>query len=267
MPDTKEIVLAEPTTDYSIQPRSVIDITPQQYEVLWGVAKVYAASVFSGSKSMGKAMTPNDAFVALMLGIELGFKPMTALQHISVVQGKPSLDGKGMLAVIHASGLLKDMKVEGDSKQCKVTMTRSNGITHSASFTIEQAKSAGLVKNGGAWEKYPERMLEWRCVAFCARVLFPDVIGGVYTPEELADNVLVEPDGAMTIVSDTKSRDQLREEMIAQLIAEGHYTDKKAIVDKVTAYSKASEYKTPLTFEDYQALYHRLVADAKGVAE
>lgn len=255
-------------SDYSIQPRSIIDINAQQYDLLWKIAGVYAVSTFGGSKS-GKAMSQNDAFVALMLGIELGFKPMNALQHISVIQGKPSLDGKGMLSVIHASGLLSDMKVDGNDKRCKVTMTRSNGITYSATFTIEQAKDAGLIKSGGAWEKYPERMLEWRCVAFCARVLFPDVIGGVYTPEELAENVLVEPDGTMTIASAMKSPDQLRAEMVAQLIEENYYANQEDIVNKVVGYKAADgeNYRRPYTVEDYEALYQRLVADARKVSK
>lgn len=262
----KEFAIFSRDADYSINPRSVLDLNPQQYEMLWNIAKVYASSVFSGSKNMGKAITPNDAFVALMLGIELGFKPITALQHVSIINGKPSLDGKGMLAVIHASGLLKSMDVDGDDKKCKVTMTRTNGISYSASFTIEQAKGAGLVKDGGAWTKYPEVMLKWRCVAFCARVLFPDIIGGVYTPEEIADNVHVDDDGTMTIDTSVKSPDQLREEMIAQLISEQHYPDRRAIIDMVKGYVEkdGDKYKRPITFDDYQALYHRLVSDVKG---
>jgi hypothetical protein len=274
MSDSNDIVLRE-DNDYSLSPRSVLDITPTQYDLLNRIAKVYASSIFSGSKNRGTRMTPEDAFVALMLGIELGFKPMSALQHISVIQGKPSLDGKGMLAVIHASGQLKEMKIEGDDKKCTITMTRVNGVSHTSSYTIEEAKSAGLVKDGGGWVKYPARMLEWRCVAFCARIVFADIIGGVYTPEEISTGeVEVYEDGGMIVVAEDENRPlsenqvkALKKTMLEQLVSEGHY----ATVDEVR--EQAKSYNLPLsetsTREGLEALYNRLVKDAevlKGVA-
>jgi hypothetical protein len=59
-----------------------------------------------------------------------------------------------------------------------------NGDTWTCSFSIEDAKKAGIYKN--SWEKYQSAMCYNRAMSFLARQLFPDVIKGAgYTPDEL----------------------------------------------------------------------------------
>jgi hypothetical protein len=166
------------------------------------------------------------------------------------------------------------MKIDGDDKKCTITMTRVTGVSHTASYTIEEAKNAGLVKDGSGWAKYPARMLEWRCVAFCARIVFSDIIGGVYTPEEISTGeVEVYEDGGMVVVADNNAPmtenqvKALKAAMLDQLVSEGHYTN----VEEAKAQAKS--YNLPLeetsTREGLEALYNRLVKDAetkKGVA-
>jgi hypothetical protein len=57
---------------------------------------------------------------------------------------------------------------------------------------MEDAKKAGVVKDKSGWDKYPANMLRWRAVGYCADVVFPDVIGGMYRPEELGADVNAE---------------------------------------------------------------------------
>jgi hypothetical protein len=58
-------------------------------------------------------------------------------------------------------------------------------------YSIEDAKRAGLVKQGSSWEKYPANMLFARAISSGVRVYCPDVFNGnlVYVPEELGAQV------------------------------------------------------------------------------
>jgi len=60
-------------------------------------------------------------------------------------------------------------------------------------FTTEDAKIAGLLpaKPGSGWAKDPSAMLRARCISKAIRMLAPEVVAGVYTPEEAADFAMI----------------------------------------------------------------------------
>jgi hypothetical protein len=51
---------------------------------------------------------------------------------------------------------------------------------------MEQAKRAGLATKD-VWKQYPRAMLRARVVSEGIRTIFPGVLGGLYTPEEVQD--------------------------------------------------------------------------------
>jgi hypothetical protein len=55
------------------------------------------------------------------------------------------------------------------------------------SFSVSDAKRAGLWGKSGPWANYPERMLKYRARGFCLRDAFPDVLKGLITIEEAND--------------------------------------------------------------------------------
>jgi len=66
---------------------------------------------------------------------------------------------------------------------CQVLRSgRSEPITRT--FSIEDAKRAGLWQKPGPWTDYPDRMLMMRARAFALRDAFPDVLMGLYLREE-----------------------------------------------------------------------------------
>lgn len=127
---------------------------------------------------------PEQVAAIIVRGRELGIGPMEALMSINVVRGKVSSSTQLMLALIYRSGMLEDIKMDRGDPSI-VTMKRKGMSEHSVSFGSEDAKRAGLIKGGGAYDKWPEIMYLWRAIAICARVVFPDVVGAVYTPDEL----------------------------------------------------------------------------------
>lgn len=168
--------------------------TKDEVEALWLIAEKAAKSVLSKHK------TPQDAFFVMGYGQELGIPPMTALRTIYSVQGgAPSCSGEAMLALIRKSGKaeIRLPSMENITDKASVWMKRRDtGEEFTASFSMKDAEKAGLVKTGGNWAKYPKNMLLWRCVSFAARFLFSDVIGGLYTLEEIAPNTPVDEMGA-----------------------------------------------------------------------
>jgi hypothetical protein len=149
--------------------------------------------------------SPQAAFAVIQKGLELGIPPMYSMSNIIVIQGKPTANAELMLALIyrdHGDNAIQFS--ESSSTKCTVLYRRkawASPLSHS--FTIEEAKTAGLLSNQ-TWQKYPKAMLRARCISAVARLAFPDSIGGMYTPEELGAQVSVSDDDEVLIVEDTQ---------------------------------------------------------------
>jgi len=140
-------------------------------------------------------VTEQQAAVVMLKGHELGLGLASSFEYIHVIDSKPSLAPKGALALIQRSGELAGLKIDeqvdgkGNPTSCAVWMKRTNGFEYTATFTMADAQRAGLVKKDGGWDKYPANMLRWRAIGYCADIVFPDVTGGMYRPEELGADV------------------------------------------------------------------------------
>lgn len=130
---------------------------------------------------------PGDIVVAVQLGAEIGLKPLQAIQSICVINGKPSLYGDAMLALVRRSGLLGSIHetVRDDIAVCEIV--RVGDKPRIFTFSMEQAKQAGLIGKPGPWKSYPDRMLMFRARGFGLRDCFGDVLGGLITAEEAMD--------------------------------------------------------------------------------
>ena len=136
----------------------------------------------------------SSAVMTIMLSArELGISPMAALNGgLNIIQGKVEISARMMNALIRRAGhSLKTTKCT--DTECEIVGKRSDtGDEESATFTLEGAKQAGLVKAGGGWSKYPSDMLYARTLSRLARRLFPDVIGCAYVEGEIGGSK-VEP--------------------------------------------------------------------------
>lgn len=128
---------------------------------------------------------PNKILAAMLYGRDLGITPTNALQHIIVIDGKATADAQLMGMLVRRAGhRLEDVTTDTDST---VTITRGDdGSVHRFSFSIADAQRAGLVRQGSAWQKFPQAMLFARALSGCARKAAQDALmGTAYTPEEL----------------------------------------------------------------------------------
>jgi hypothetical protein len=138
--------------------------------------------------------TPEQALAIILTGRELGIPAMTALNGINVIQGKPTISPQLMLGLIERSGQLDNIKIDMSDEEVSVTMKRKGRSAHTEVFGWEQAKAMQLVSKDN-YRKQATTMFKWRAVSACARVVFPDVLLGLYTHEELAPDATYNEDG------------------------------------------------------------------------
>ena len=172
------------------------------------------ANLVSTSRWNGTNANADNVLLIFLKGQALGLHPMTALDFIQVIQGKAVLSPQGMLALINRSGFMTSIQVESTEIACTVHMQRGQ-TAHSETFSLDHAKSMGLAGKDN-WKKQPAVMLKWRAISACCRVLFPDVIQGFYTIEEISPDTQVDEEGALSIAQPTTPKLQALPEYVAQ---------------------------------------------------
>lgn len=161
------------------------------------------AELLSTSKLVPKGFdTPKTCLVGILYGMELGLSPISALQRMAVIEGRPTIWGDAALSLVQSSGLLQSIREDiseqedpnrrdgkdfGDGTYfvatCAVQRSGRTDLVVS-SFSEKDAKRAGLWQKKGPWTDYPKRMLTMRARAFALRDAFPDVLAGLYIREE-----------------------------------------------------------------------------------
>ena len=132
---------------------------------------------------------PHDIVIACQMGSELGLKPMQSLQNIAVINGRPSLWGDSIIAIISAHPLCEDVtETFNDEVMTATCKVKRKGWTEPVvrTFSKKDAENAGLW-NKNVWKSYPKRMLQMRARGFACRDAFPDALRGLITSEEAAD--------------------------------------------------------------------------------
>ena len=136
--------------------------------------------------------TPAQAVAIILTGRELGLPPMQSLRSICIIQGKPELSADLQLSIFHRDG--------GRSKWVTLTTTEAtlwlkhpNGDEHTESFSMEDAKKAGLA-GGQNWQKYPKAMLRSRAITAGMKSIGFEPLTGTYSPGEIGGPETVDPD-------------------------------------------------------------------------
>jgi hypothetical protein len=131
---------------------------------------------------------PANVLLALEYGRSLGIEPITALNAIAVVKGKPTMSAELMRALVFRAGH-RFRIVSSTPDACEIAVARHEHPADVSTFayTIDDAKRAGLTTSD-RYQKHPRAMLLARATSAACRAVFPDVIAGIsYTPDELDD--------------------------------------------------------------------------------
>lgn len=156
---------------------------------------VRAATMLSRSKVIpyhlqGEAKIA-DVFAILVMGMELGLKPMQALNSIHVIQGRATLSAQLMLSIVkrRCPDFRLSIKIAGDQKNPVVHVkgTRHGGDEEFVTtWDMTRAASLGLIGKDN-WKKQPLTMLQWRATSEVCRFLAPEAVLGIYTEDEAQD--------------------------------------------------------------------------------
>jgi len=136
---------------------------------------------------------PADIVIAMQYGMELGLSPLQALQSVAVINGKPSIYGDAVPAIVIGLPECEDIiEVEptGDIPEqwvASCTVKRRGKEPKTRAFSWADAKKAGLAGKSGPWSNYPKRMLLMRARGFAIRDAFPDRMKGMILAEEAED--------------------------------------------------------------------------------
>lgn len=139
-----------------------------------------------------KGGTPQSVATAVIFGQTLGLNPMASVQNICVINGKPSIYGDAVMALLLARNVLESFSEttegEGDARTATCRAQRKGFPDEFVrTFSVADAKRAGLWGKSGPWTTYPDRMLAMRARGFCVRDGFADILGGLITSDEAYD--------------------------------------------------------------------------------
>jgi hypothetical protein len=159
-------------------------IVPRDFNELRAFAKDAADSGFFGAKN------PVQALMLTMSGRDLGLSYTQALRAFHVVSGRPTMSADGMVAVCLGR---KDVcayfsTIESTADHATVETHRIGAPQpQRLTYSMTDAKAAGLT-NKDTWRQHPAAMLRARAKAALARDVYPDLLMGLYDPDELGES-------------------------------------------------------------------------------
>lgn len=139
------------------------------------------------SRILPKAIdSPEMALAIIVQGNELGLSPMQSLRGLFIIEGRVCMAAQTMVALVEQSGAAVYFRQVESTEESSTWETQRHGHPEPMryTFTLKEAERAGLTRRK-TWQEYPRAMMSWRAAAMLARTAFADVVGGLYTPEEL----------------------------------------------------------------------------------
>lgn len=163
---------------------TTFDLSPQTFEQALTFSNYLADSDMVPKDFKGK---PGNCLVAIQWGMEIGLKPLQAMQNIAVINGRPSLWGDAVIALARNSPVCEYIVETCTDTVATCKVKRRGEQEQVRTFSMEDAAKAGLKGKAGPWSQYPKRMMQMRARAFAIRDVFPDVLKGLPMAEELQD--------------------------------------------------------------------------------
>ena len=185
-------------TNLALAPRQQFNLSPQTFEQALTFSNYLADSDLVPKDFKGK---PANCLVAMQWGAEIGLQPLQALQNLAVINGRPALWGDAVIALVRGSPLCEYVLESDDGTMATCKVKRRNEPEQVRTFSMDDAKAAGLMGKAGPWTQYPKRMRQMRARAFALRDVFPDVLRGLPVAEEVMDTPTERHMGAADVVA------------------------------------------------------------------
>lgn len=143
------------------------------------IARAIASSGLFGLK------TPEQALSLMAIAQAEGRPAASAAMDYHIISGKPALKAEAMLSRFLAAGGKVEWHTYTDVK-AEATFSHPQGGSIKLDWTLDRATTAGITGNA-QWKKYSRAMLRARVISEGIRTVYPGVLNGFYTPEEITD--------------------------------------------------------------------------------
>lgn len=240
-------------------------------------------TMFSKSSIVPKEYQGNVANCAIAVDMAMhlgkGISPLTVMQQLTIVQGRPTWSAQFLISCINTCGKFSTIRYEEKNlgKVGKVAVNKyvyENGKNtqklvetdeykdvdnlsciayaydnatgeklQSIEISIKMAMSEGwYAKSGSKWQSMPQQMLRYRAAAFWQRAYAPEVGMGFYTTEEVQD--MSPKDATYTELKDAdeKSVAEMAMEEAMRKAAQGSKSDE---VEQQTAEAEETAQNAP----------------------
>lgn len=240
-------------------------------------------TMFSKSSIVPKEYQNNVANCAIAVDMAMhlgkGISPLTVMQQLTIVQGRPTWSAQFLISCINTCGKFSTIRYEEKNlgKVGKVAVNKyvyENGKNtqklvetdeykdvdnlsciayaydnatgeklQSIEISIKMAMSEGwYAKSGSKWQSMPQQMLRYRAAAFWQRAYAPEVGMGFYTTEEVQD--MSPKDATYTELKDAdeKSVAEMAMEEAMRKAAQGSKSDE---VEQPTAEAEETAQNAP----------------------
>ena len=207
MSDEMIMATAEEVKELS-KPETQLESSANALNVFGNVADFEQAQRFAKALVNSDVIPENykgniaNCMIAIDIANRMGLSPLTVMQNLYIVLGKPSWSGQACRALIENDGRYKDIRTiyvgerGQDNWGCylEAKYIESDELIKGPLVDIAMAKKEGWYskkdRNGNEtskWQTMPELMLAYRAAAFFARVYCPSAMMGFQTTEEISD--------------------------------------------------------------------------------
>lgn len=162
---------------------------PQNPVQMFELAKYVSNTDFAPKDFRGK---PEACYIAMLYGRSLGLPALAGLQGVCVINGRPSVFGTTFWALITSHPDFEDFQEEEVTEGrggFRLTLKRRGRTPVTKTFTMDDAKKAGLEGKAGPWSQYPINQCLWRVRHQCADSLFADALKGIAPVEVTRDYI------------------------------------------------------------------------------
>ena len=156
------------------------------------------AQLFAGSTIVPDAFrgSPSNCAIALNMALRMGADPMSVMQNLYIVHGKPSWSASFLIATFNKTGRFTSLKFsyvgkfgQDDFGCCAYATELATGERIQGPYvTVGIAKKEGWYgKSGSKWPSMTEQMLRYRAASWFIRTCAPEVAMGLHTVDEVRD--------------------------------------------------------------------------------
>lgn len=137
---------------------------------------------------------PENVFLALDTANRLGMSPLSIMNGMYVVQGRPNFSGSFIAGLLKSTPLFSDVELIWVGEKGKDTWgcyvqgieTRTGKLLKGVTVDIKMAKGEGWTRNT-KWQTMPELMLTYRAYSFFGRTHASELLSGIYDKDEMED--------------------------------------------------------------------------------